>query len=63
MCGGGGVEEAEEDSSAPPGPRLNPAALGPPPSSPRRSALSARFPLLSWGVWQPVCTWGGPRHL
>lgn len=52
---------AEEDSSkAPPGPRLNPAALGPP-GWPRRSALSAHFPLLSWGVWQPVCTWGGPR--
>lgn len=34
MCGGGGVEEAEEDSSAPPGPRLNPAALGPPRAAP-----------------------------
>ena len=64
MRGGGGVEEAEEDSSAPPGPRLNPAALGPPLAAP--GALPSQpVSLFSrpWGVWQPVRTWGGPGRL
>lgn len=54
------MEEVEEDSSAPAGPRLNPAALG---SPEQPQALCPLTPRLLWGVWQLVRTWGGPGRL